>query len=206
MINEAQKNRFGRDRISHRQIDELIGIARGITADNIVSTLEAEFLEKWLAANAEICEEPLLNALYWQISDMLRDGILDDEEKADLFDTLQSLIGNDFEIGESLPSSNLPLCDPAPEVVFAERVFSFTGTFIHGTRKECENTVEKKGAQSIPLGLKTDFLVIGAYATESWKHSTFGNKILKAVTWRDEGKPISIISEEHWSTALTLTD
>ncbi|WP_235982964.1 hypothetical protein [Sphingomonas albertensis] len=45
---------------------------------------------------------------------------------------------------------------------------------------------------------KTDVLVIGLYATESWKHSSFGNKILKAADMRAEGVPITIVSEEHW--------
>lgn len=49
---------------------------------------------------------------------------------------------------------------------------------------------------------KTDVLVIGMYATESWKHSAFGTKIIKAVDMRESGVPISIVSEEHWMKYL----
>jgi hypothetical protein len=48
------------------------------------------------------------------------------------------------------------------------------------------------------LSQKTNVLVIGVYATESWKHSSFGNKILEASEWRDAGLPIAIVSEKHW--------
>jgi len=48
------------------------------------------------------------------------------------------------------------------------------------------------------LSQKTNVLVIGVYATESWKHSSFGNKILKTSEWRDAGLPIAIVSEKHW--------
>lgn len=52
------------------------------------------------------------------------------------------------------------------------------------------------------MAQKTNVLVIGVYATESWKHSSFGNKILKAVEWRASwptnlecfGKSLGIIS------------
>lgn len=47
-----------------------------------------------------------------------------------------------------------------------------------------------------------DVLTIGAYATESWKHSSFGNKIMKAVEYRDMGVPLSIVSEMHWKAYL----
>ncbi len=56
----------------------------------------------------------------------------------------------------------------------------------------------ERGASSGPLSQKTNILVIGIYATESWKHSAFGNKILQAVEWRDQGVPIAVVSEQHW--------
>jgi hypothetical protein len=45
-------------------------------------------------------------------------------------------------------------------------------------------------------------LVVGLYATESWKHSSFGTKIIKAVDMREAGAPIAIVSEAHWATHL----
>jgi len=40
--------------------------------------------------------------------------------------------------------------------------------------------------------------VLGAYATESWAHSSFGRKIEKAVDMRFSGVPIPIVGENHW--------
>lgn len=45
---------------------------------------------------------------------------------------------------------------------------------------------------------KLHYLVIGNIGSEVWKHSTFGNKIAKAVEYRDKGREIVIISEAHW--------
>lgn len=199
---DALYNRLGGDRITSRQIDELVGLARGVAADGDLNHQEVEFLQKWLAANVEVSQNPLIGTLYERINDVLSDGVLDAEEKALLLDTLECFSSRDFELGEVLKASTLPLCDPPPALSFANRTYCFTGTFVFGQRKACEAAVSERGGFAAGLSRKTDILVIGAYATESWKHSSFGNKILQAVTWRGEGRPISIVSEEHWTRHL----
>lgn len=195
-------NQVGGDRISSRQVDELIGFARGIAADGSINQAEVEFLQKWLAVNASINDQPLIRTLYSRVNEILADGVVDADEATDLLDTLNSFSNRDFELGEVLKSTTLPLCDPAPELTFPGRSYCFTGTFIYGQRKHCERAVMERGGFCDALSMKTRVLVIGVYATESWKHSSFGNKIMKARDWRDRGVPISIVSEEHWTRYL----
>ena len=45
---------------------------------------------------------------------------------------------------------------------------------------------------------KLNYLIIGAYATDAWIHSSYGRRIEKALRYRDKGVPISIVSEERW--------
>jgi NAD-dependent DNA ligase len=201
-MDDKSYNRLGGDRITSRQIDELIGIARGLVADERINQAEVEFLQKWLAANAEISDRPVVRVLYARVNTMLADGIVDEEEKAELLDTLNQFASRDFELGEVLKSTTLPLCNPAPTLAFPGRLYCFTGTFNYGQRKYCEQAVSDRGGIAGGLSQKTEFLLIGAYATESWKHSSFGNKILKACEWRDQGTPIAIVSEEHWRAYL----
>ena len=201
-MNESLYNRLGGDRLSSRQIDELIGIARGIAADGALNQAELEFLQKWLAANSCISDQPVVRTLYERVTEVLSDGILDEEECTELLDTLNSFSSRDFELGEVLKSTTLPLCDPAPVLSFSGRKYCFTGTFNFGQRKYCEEAVVSRGGTCASLTQKTDFLIIGVYATESWKHSSFGNKIVKASEWRSSGIPISIVSEEHWTKHL----
>jgi len=195
-------NRLGNDRITSRQIDELVGLVRGIAADGDLNQGEVEFLQKWLAANVAISQQPVIRTLYQRINEVLADGILDDQEKEALLETLNSFSSRDFELGEVLKSTTLPLSDPPPTLSFTNRIYCFTGTFIYGQRKDCERAVVERGGFCGSLTKKTEILVVGAYATESWKHSTFGNKIIQACAWRDEGLPISIVSEQHWTQYL----
>jgi len=200
---EAFYNRVGGDRISTRQIDELIGLARGIACDGSVTQPEIEFLQKWLAANQTISHQPVIHTLYTRVSEVLSDGILDSEEASELLETLNSLSDRDFELGEVLKSTSLPLCNPPPSPLrFSGQTYCFTGTFNYGQRRLCEEAVLVRGGQCGSLTRKTDVLVIGLYATESWKHSSFGNKIIKAAEMRENGAPISLVSEEYWTSHL----
>lgn len=200
--NEAEYNRVGRHRISARQVDELVGLARGLCADGSISEADVECLRNWLSAQASITEHPMLRILQSRIEDVLADGVADEDERADLFQTLRTFTGQENDLGEAMKPTALPLCDPRPALVFAGRRYCLTGTFLYGRRKECEAAVEAKGAEVGSLTKKTDVLVIGAYATESWKHSSFGNKIMKAVEYRDLGMPIAIVSEAHWRSHI----
>jgi hypothetical protein len=190
-MDERFYNEVGGSRISSRQIDELIGIARGVAADGTLNQGEIEFLQKWLAANAEISDQPVLRVLYRRINEILSDGVVDADECRDLLDTLNNFSSRDFELGEVLKSSTLPLCNPAPHLTFASTAYRFTGTFNYGNRKDCHQAVMNRGGFFGSLTKKTNVLVVGLYATESWKHSSFGNKILKACKWRDEENRLS---------------
>jgi NAD-dependent DNA ligase len=200
---EAFLRKVGHERLSSRQIDELIGMARGIACDGTVTQKEAEFLQKWLAANVGISNQPVVATLYQRVNEVLADGVLDSDEAADLLDTLNAFSDRDFELGEVLKSTTLPLCAPPPMPLrFEGQSYCFTGTFNYGARKLCEGAVEARGGECGPLRKSTNVLVIGVYATESWKHSSFGTKIMKASDMRETGVPISIVSEEHWVSHL----
>jgi NAD-dependent DNA ligase len=198
MMSEAQHNILGSDRITSRQIDELVGLARGIAADGTINQAEVEFLQKWLAANMAISDQPMIRRLYDRVNGILADGIADAEECRDLLDTLNSFSSRDFELDEVLKATTLPLCDPAPTLRFEGNRYCFTGTFNFGGRRDCEDAVAERGGSACSLTKATNVLVIGMYATESWKHSSFGTKIVKAVDMREDGVPISIVSEAHW--------
>lgn len=197
-MDDSLRNMLGSDRLNTRQIDELIGIARGLTADGQLNQPEIEFLQSWLAMNCAISDQPVINILYQRINGILADGIADAEETAELLETLRRFTGDKMELGEMAKASDLPVCNPAPPLSFSGMRYCFTGTFNFGQRKHCESAVLGRGANVGSLTQKTDVLVIGAYATESWKHSSFGNKILQACEWRERGVPIIIVTEAHW--------
>jgi NAD-dependent DNA ligase len=202
MLDVGLHTLFDRARIDDRQVNELIGLAHGLIADGVINQAEAQYLFKWIAANRALSDNSVVALLYSRVESILADGELNSEEAADLLDALTRFSSGDFELGETLKATSLPLCDPAPTIAFEGTTFCFTGTFAFGTRKECEDAVTKRGGLAGSLTHKTRFLIIGAYATDSWAHSAYGRKIEKAVEMRSRKIPISIVGETHWVAHL----
>jgi len=201
--NSLKPTTFTADRVNERQVFELMGIARGVIADGNLNNAEIDFLQKWLVANDAVKKNPVIAHVLRLVNAILADGIVDADERSELSGTLLALTGNNFELGELLKATTLPLCDPAPNITFPGMRFTFTGTFTFGTRQDCENAVEALGATTGRTVTKMPgFLVIGEYATDDWQHSSFGRKIEKAFDFRRLGAPISIISEAHWIASL----
>ena len=191
---------FNRARIDDRQINELIGLAHGIIADGKVNQAEAKHLQKWLAANSEVSGNPVVGTLFLRVDEMLRDGHLGANESSELLETLTRFAGGDFELGEMLKSTDLPLDDPQPVPIFQERRFCFTGTFAYGSRSDCSRAIESRGgAREERPTRNTNYLVVGAYATDSWAHSAWGRKVEKVLDLREKGTTIAIIGESHWA-------
>lgn len=187
--------------MAKRAYHELVGLCRGILADNHVSDEEVVALEQWCKAYPEVaCTWPG-DVVARRVSLVLEDGVIDDEERRDLKDLLEQLTGQVDDVIDA-PTS-LPLDDPAPNVIIAGHSFCFTGTFAFGRRKACEQVVGSAGGTiSKGVNRKLNYLVIGSRITPAWAHSTHGRKIEAAVTVREDGHPLYIVAESHWSRAI----
>jgi len=194
--------RYNKKSVSDRNLDQLMGMAEALLADDKIDQDEAETLHKFLVRSSSN-SHPILNPLLERVSRMLSDNYLDPEEAEALKETLKKLTGDDDTIGELGKSSTLPLCEPPPEVFFKDKVFVHTGTFAFGARREVEAAVTQLGGTcKSTVGKKVDFVVLGIYVTDSWIHEKFGRKIEMAMKLRNEAGYPQIIHEPHWEAAL----
>lgn len=197
--------RFNQKNIEDRQIDTLIGISKGLVADGKVVQAEAEFLQTWLVQAQQLSDHPVILNLLEKVEVMLEDGVLDDDESAELFEILRLINGENSELGEMAKTTALPINDPLPSLNFEGKSFLFTGTCAFGTRKQCQAAIESLGGVSAKSVTKSlNYLVLGTYVTDSWAHETFGRKIEKAMEYRDNGVPLVIVTEEHWANEAGL--
>ncbi len=186
-------------RLDERKVDEMIGICKGIISDKEINKQEVDFLSQWLANNVGIANSWPANILYQRIDKILKDNILDQDEKKELFDILRQITGERTGKDAKNMATRLPLTEPPPTVTFKNQNYCFTGHFATGTRTQVESIVIEKGGnvQKIPT-LDTNYLVIGLMSSTDWIHSTYGRKIERAVEIQDECA-IKIISEEYWT-------
>lgn len=191
-----------------KAIEHLLGLCNGMSADQYLNDDEIHFLRNWISDNKNIVDQWPCNIIYQRITSILADGIITDEERADLLDTLNGLLGSPVLNGvTSGMSTDLPIT-PDAEIIIPGSVFCLTGKFITGTRKKCEDMATNAGAlTSSSVTLKTDYLVIGDLSSRDWKFSSFGRKIEKAIEYRDSGKSdVAIISEQMWLERLASCD
>lgn len=188
-----------------RATDELIGICRGVLADGSANINEARFLLDWIDRHVEFVDQEPFRSIYARLADALEDGVLDATEEAALIDVLHATIGGEADGlgGVTSRSTSLPLCNPAPTVLFEGSVFVATGTFTFGSRREVFGAIESRGGiASNTVNKKTRYLVIGDLGSRDWMHSSFGRKIEEAMELRSAGLPLSIIDEQHWQRHL----
>ena len=185
--------------VQDRLIDELIGICRGVIADDNVDEREAIFLGQWIENHRDIANRWPVNVLYARITEMLKDGVLSKDEQGELLRTLQELTGESSTYQEPNRSTTLPINRPAPDIEFEGKTFCLTGQFVFGSKIECEETVAELGGMVDQEPTQdTDYLVIGEVCSPEWEHTSFGKSIEVAVEMQSQGHDIKIISEEHW--------
>ena len=190
---------FRSEAVIDRQIDELIGLAKGVIADGNVSHGEATYLLAWLETNRAARAVWPAKVLYPRLIAALADNVLDANEEGELLDLiLQCVGGNAPSHGEASMSTTLPITRPEPAIMFAGRSFCFTGKFYSGTRQWCEGQVASRGAQVGAITKDLSYLVIGEIGSRDWIHSTHGRKIERAIDYNGRGSSIAIVAERHW--------
>ena len=153
---------FRSEAVIDRQIDELIGIIKGVIADGHINQNEAEFLLRWMETNRAAAAHWPANVLQPRLASALYDGNLDDHEEGELLELILQCAGGDAPAhGEASMSTVLPLTRPEPTVEFPDRSFCFTGKFCSGTRDWCEAQVVARGGTIGAITKDLNYLVIG---------------------------------------------
>lgn len=197
---------FDQKRLIDRGMDEFIGLCKGIIFDGTVCQAEAENLLLWLKANPLVSQQFPAKHVFMTLREMLADGEFDYDEEGIFLDLLVKITGSPLMLDEGAnASTQLPLCDPQPEIEFTGKVFVLTGNFGMGPRKRVIEAIKQRGGQVVlkDLRLDTDYLVIGNIGSKAWMHSTHGRKIERAMEYRDQRNTgLSIVSESHFMRYL----
>jgi NAD-dependent DNA ligase len=182
----------------------LNGICAGIAADNTINDQEIHYLKTWLLDHAEVASTWPGYVIADRIRSVLADGVITEEERADILQTLRQLSGNRFaETGASRTDGPALPVDDDPSIFFRNMTFCFTGGFVYGTRADCERIVLSLGSMAVDrVSKKLNYLIIGTFVEPTWANTTYGRKIEAAARHRDGGSEICIATEYHWTEAL----
>ena len=186
-----------------RSLGELLGLARGLLADQELSNEEITFLDNWLEERWEMTASFPGNVIHDRIKEVLADGVVTEEERSHLVDTLNMLIEDRLEdLAEQVDLTELWF-DDVGLIDFNKARFCLTGNFVFGPHTVCKTAIEQRGGTVSPtVGEEIQFLVIGALGVDEWRTGGLGVDVEKAMRLRATGKPVKIIPEDSWVNHL----
>lgn len=181
-------------------INELIGILKGISCDDQILLSEFEYLDTWLLDHQHLKNTWPFDTLSRRILEIKEDGIVTDTELEHLLETLKKITGTRFtEDGAVSGTVTEVWFDSVDTFEHANKHICFTGNFITGTRKHCEQLAIERGASTSKTVTKNiDVLIIGSTASKDWRFTSHGRKIEKAMKYKSENNEILLISENAW--------
>lgn len=203
LINDVNDVRGFNESGSHNQINQLLGLLQGISADNEINEKEIDALAVWLDENHQILDKWPASVVTSKLCEIFEDGIITEDEKKDLLLTVQKVTGNHFCETGDVTDNTTECFDDISEIPHDNIGFCFTGKFKSGSRKTVESKAQSLGAiTSKSVLLSTQFVVIGTLASRDWKYLSHGRKIEKAMSLKEKGHEIYVISEELWLKAI----
>lgn len=191
-------------------MQRLHALVGGIAADGEITTEEMRGLSDWLGEHEHMKTCWPYDEIEALTVKVLGDGRIDEDEQRMLLAffteflavlderTIVSpvaIIGPDQSLGA--------LCAVAPEVVFDQTSFCFTGASARFKRVEFEQLVRELGGE--PHGgvtAKLNYLVIGAEGNPCWAFACYGRKVEKAVALRRKGVRVIILHENDFHDAV----
>lgn len=204
MSNEHAIQAVLTNRELNRSVQMLMGIVTGIVADGRLHDMEIQMLSTWLSANSDVASRWPGSAIARQLEVVLADGIISEEERAHLLSELQGLAGTDFSDTGSVTAEVVALpYDTEAQIDVRDLGICHTGEFVFGTRAACERLTSMAGGLCLSsVSKKVAFLVIGSHVSPAWSNTSYGRKIEQAMTLKQSGHPIAIVSEKRWLEAL----
>jgi NAD-dependent DNA ligase len=186
-----------------QSLGELLGLARGLMADKELTNSEIHFLHDWLEERYLMTSSFPGNVIHQRIKDVLEDGVITEEERSHLVETLNMLIEDRLEdLAEQVDLTELWF-DEVGLIDFNKVKFCLTGNFVYGPKEVCKVAIEQRGGiVTSSVGDESEFLVVGGLGVDEWRSGGLGSKIESAMRLRARRKSLKIIPEDSWVANL----
>jgi len=182
-----------------QSLGELLGLARGLMADQELTDDEIRYLNEWLESRYSMTSSFPGNVIHDRIKEVLEDGVVTEEERSHLVNTLNMLIEDRLEdLAEQVDLTELWF-DDVGLIEFDKARFCLTGNFVYGPKEVCESVIEQRGGVVLPsVGKEVSYLVVGGLGVDEWRSGGLGAEIEKAMRLRAQDSSVKIIPEDSW--------
>ena len=168
-------------------------------ADQELTDSEIHFLHEWLEERYSMTSSFPGNVIHERIKEVLEDGVVTEEERSHLVDTLNMLIEDRLEdLAEQVDLTELWF-DDVGLIDFNKARFCLTGNFVYGPSDVCKVAIEQRGGTVTPsVSDEAQYLVVGGLGLDEWRTGGLGKEIESAMKLRAKGKSVKIIPEDSW--------
>ncbi len=182
-----------------QSLGELLGLARGLMADQELTDSEIHFLDKWLEERYSMTSSFPGNVIHERVKEVLEDGVVTEEERSHLVETLNMLIEDRLEdLADQVDLTELWF-DDVGLIDLNKTRFCLTGNFVYGPSDVCKVAIEQRGGTVAPsVSDEAQFLVVGGLGLDEWRTGGLGAEIESAMRLRAKGKSVKIIPEDSW--------
>ncbi|ESU71081.1 MULTISPECIES: BRCT domain-containing protein [Geobacillus] len=193
-------------------IQQLHGILHGIMADNVLNDMEIEQLSIWIDDHDFLRGTYPFDEIHSLLVSVKQDGMISEDEKNLLKAFFTTFIDtkvsrNIHELDVKFLQSQYSIsgiCAVNPEIIFENKVFSFTGASHRATRNEIARIIQEMGGIfNDNVTKSTNYLIVGGNGNPCWAFACYGRKVEKAIELRKKGTPIVIVHEnDFWDEVL----
>ncbi len=188
------------------KLQQLQGICHGILADGVVKEIEVIELNKWLEKHDDLKSYYPYDEIYSIVTDVLSDGKIDKDEQLMLKAVFSQFcdiknVETKMEIMDEIQEAYdfKGVCAVAPELIFVNHQFCFTGKSGRAERNEIKEVIQQHGGKYINgVSGKTNYLIVGDEGNTCWSYACYGRKVEKAMKLRIGGQPIQIVHENDF--------
>lgn len=176
----------------------MLGILRGVRADDVINIAEATMILKWLDQ-----QDPAMIPGFVPLRESLRaitaDGVITDGEHAHLMALFARLLDPTATppsaAGSTVPSGVAEANGP---LNVAGKAVVLTGGFKFGEKADVMSyIVEHGGEVKSGVSRKVDYVIQGERGSEAYAFGNYGTKIRKALELQDQGCPIRVVKESQ---------
>lgn len=163
-----------------------------IISDGKITSIEFASLAQWMAEHRDLQGNYPFDRVFDAIDQVLEDGKVTREELASIQDLFSEFVDPVKAFG----------CHDRIETI-KDMHICMTGSFDYGEKRQVANLIEDAGG-IIDDNVKkaTNYLVVGAQGSDSWKTGKYGAKIQKAIENIEKGYDIKIFEENNFISAV----
>ncbi len=173
-------------------LQEMHTMIENIMDDGVVTVNELKDLSYWMDSHIELQGNYPFDVIFKSLDAIFADGLVTKDEICEIKSTFSDFVD---------PVQGNKCCED--NISIEGKHICITGDFDFGSRDRIIAFIEQYGGIA-DKGVKraTEYLIVGAKGSESWKTNKFGGKIQKAMELREKGFDIKIMQEEDFIKAI----